>query len=79
MHFRCTDQSIDAYTAWGDPLRRKSESEMEIGAGCPEQFVSLLRMDNAALSCHEESLVAASCHQSLRFEYALADMRSLFG
>ena len=79
VRFRGADQSIDEYIAEYDLLRRKAESEMEMGAGYPEQFVSVLRMDNAALSRHEKSLVMASCHRSLEFETASGNMRRLFG
>ena len=52
---------------------------MEMGTGYPERFVSTLRMENAALSRHEQSLVMAICRRSLRFEDASANMRRLFG
>ena len=50
-----------------------------MGAGFPEQVVSILRMDNAALTHHQKSLVMASFQNSLKFERASADMRRLFG
>ena len=52
---------------------------MAMGAGSPEQFISILRMDDAALSRQEKPLVMASCHKSLRFEDASANMPRLFG
>ena len=52
---------------------------MEMGASCPDQFASILRMDNAALSRHEKSLVVASYYESLRFGYASANLRRLLG
>ena len=50
---RRTDQSVDEYIAEFDLLRRKAESKMEMGAGFPEPFVSILRAYNAALPRHE--------------------------
>ena len=79
MRFRRTDQSIDEYIAKFDLLSRKAESKMEMGAGSPEQFVSILRMGDAALSRHEKTLVMASCRKSLRFKDASANMRRLLG
>ena len=77
--FRRTAQSDDVYIAEYAPLRRKAEPEIEMGAGAPEQFASILRVDNTALSRQEKSLVLASCHKSLRFDDASASMRRLFG
>ena len=51
--FRRTDQSIDESTAAYELLRRKAEPEMGTGARFPGQLVTLLRMDCAALSRHE--------------------------
>ena len=47
MRLRRTDQPVDVYIAEFDLLRRKAEFEMDMGAGCPEQFISILRIDNA--------------------------------
>ena len=52
---------------------------MEMGAALPEQFASVLRMDNAALSREEKSLVRARWYTSMQFGDASANMRSLFG
>ena len=60
-----------------DLLRREAESEM--GAGFPGQFVSMWRMDNAALFRHEKSLVMKPCYKSLRPEDVSANVRRLFG
>ena len=62
MRLRRADQSIYEKCAEYDLLRR--------GPGRSEQFVSILRMDNAPLSRHEKSLVMASCHKSLKFAHA---------
>ena len=78
---RCTraDQSIDASMVEYDLLWRKAESNMEMGAGFPDQFVSILRVNNDALSYRQKSLAIASCHKSLKFEDASANLRGLFG
>ena len=79
MRPRRTDLSIAEYIAEYDLLRRAAESKMEMGAGSPEQFVSILRMDNAAFSRDETSLEMASCHKSLKFADASANLRGLYG
>ena len=67
MRFRRADQSIEDYIMEFDLLRREAAPRMKIGAGFPERFVSLLRMDDAALSRHEKSSIMASCRKNLRF------------
>ena len=52
---------------------------MEMGAGFPESFVSIRRMQNAALSHREKSLEPASVRESLKFTDAAASMRRFFG
>ena len=74
-----TDQAIVEYTVEFDLLRRKAESEMEIGAGFPGAFVSILGMQNAAPSQHEKSLVLARTQKSLDSLEVAATMRRLFG
>ena len=49
MEYRLMYQSIDEFVAKFDLLRRKAGSKMEMGAGFPEQFVSILRTNNAGL------------------------------
>ena len=78
-HYRRSDNSTDERTVGFDLLRSKSESKTEMGAGSPEQFVSILRMNNAGLSRHGGSLVMASWQNCLMFEEASAHMRRLFG
>ena len=39
MRFRRTDQSIDEYIVEFDPLRRQTESKMDMVDGIPEHFV----------------------------------------
>ena len=77
MRSKRTDQAIDEYIAEYDLLCRKAESKVEMGAGIPEEFVSILRMDNAALSHRQKSLATATCHEYLEFGGASANMRRL--
>ena len=71
--------SIDEVVAQYDRLRRMAACKMGMGADVPGQFASILRLDNAAPPRHEKSLVRASCHKSLKFEDASANMQRLFG
>ena len=77
--YRRTDQSVAEYIVELHLLRWRAESKMEMGAGFPDQFISIACMDNALLSRCEQSLDTASCRNSLRFEGASATMRGLFG
>ena len=77
--FRRTDQTGGEYKAEFDRLRRMVEPDMEMGAGFPGQLASMLRLDAAAQSLHEKSSIMASCHISLRFDDASADLRTLLG
>ena len=62
-----------------DVLRRQAESEKQIGAGSPEASVPFLRIQNAAPSRQEKSLVLATTPESLSFSNAAMTMRRLFG
>ena len=50
MQFRRAEQPVGEFIAEFDLLRRKAESKMEMGAGFPAQFISILRVNNAGLS-----------------------------
>ena len=50
-----------------------------MGPGAPGAFVSVLRMQNAALPKNEETLALASLGNTLAFLQASAQMRRLFG
>ena len=52
---------------------------MAMGAGSPEQFVSILCVQNAGLSRRERSLVLPSSQEGLKFADVAANMRGLFG
>ena len=62
LYHRRPDQSIREYIVEFDLLRRAAESKMRMGAGLPEQFVSISCANNAGLIRQEKSLVLASCH-----------------
>ena len=47
MYFKRLGQTMDTYLLDFDMLRRKAESRMLIGAGFPDEFVSVLCMQNA--------------------------------
>ena len=76
---RRKDQSVREYFVEFDLPCPAAESQMEMGAGFPGQFVSILRTGNAALPRHEKSFVMPICRKSLRFEDASENTRRLFG
>ena len=69
MSYRRSDPHIAEF----DLPRRKAESEMEMGAGFPKRFASILRANNAALSGHEKSLATASSHKCSEIEVDYLD------
>ena len=77
--FSTMSMGVDEYIAGCDLLLRKAESKMEMETYLPGQFASILRMDAAALSRHEKSLVMAIAYKRLRFEDMSANMRRLSG
>ena len=62
-----------------DVLRRKAGTRMVTGSGFPDEFVSVLRMQNAALPKNGKTLVWASVRHSLAALGAFAQMRRLSG
>ena len=78
MRFRQTDQPVGEFPMEDDLARGQAEAKGEMGAGSPDHFASIFRVDNAALPRHEKSLVVATCHKSLRIEGASANLRRLF-
>ena len=48
---------------------------MEMGAGLPEQFASIVRMNNAVLPRQEKSPAMASSRKSLKFGEVAANVR----
>ena len=51
---------MDVYSAEPDALRRKAESEKQMGGAPPEASGSVLRIQNAAVSRSEKSPVLTS-------------------
>ena len=62
-----------------DLLRQKAEARMLMCSGFPDEFVSVLRMQSAALSENEKTSVLASLHKTPAFPAVSAQMRRLFG
>ena len=52
---------------------------MLLGIGVPDEFVSVLRMQNAALPKNGKTFALASFRDALAFPEASAQMRRLFG
>ena len=68
VNARRSGQSIDEHTVEYGLPRTWVESKKEIGTGFPEQFVSILGMNNAGLYRQEKSLATACCQRSLEIE-----------
>ena len=79
MYFQRTTQDMDTYLLESDISRQKAEARMAMGAGFPDEFASVLCMQNASLSKNERQLVIASVGASLSFAQVAAQMRRLFG
>ena len=60
-------------------LRQKAETRMLIGAAFPDEFVSVLRMQNAALAENGKTMVLVSLGNTLAPPHASAQMRRLLG
>ena len=52
---------------------------MIIGSGFPDEFVAVLRMQNAAPTKNEKTLVLASVGNTLAFQSVSAQMRRFLG
>ena len=70
---------MDTYIMEFEMLREKAESRMVMGPGFPDAFVSVLCMQNAALTQNEKTLVLASLGNALAFPQVSAQMRRLSG
>ena len=77
--FRRAEQSSDEFIVEFDLLTRRAESKMGMGQGSPGQFISKLRWNHAGFPSQEKSLVAASSHESFKFDEVVAITRRLFG
>ena len=62
-----------------ETLREKAESRKVAGSGFTDASVSVLCMQNAALTKNKKTLVLASLGNTLAFPQASAQMRRLFG
>ena len=58
MYSKRTDRYMDTYLTKFDMLRQKAEARMLIESGLPDEFVSVLCMQNAALSKNAKTLVS---------------------
>ena len=74
-----TDHTTDVYLLAFDVLREKAEARMVMGSGSPDEFVSILCMQNAALSENEASLALAGMRNTLASPEVVRRMRRLFG
>ena len=79
MYFKRTTQEMDVYLLEFDILRQKAESRMSMGAGFPDEYVSVLCLQNANLSKNERQLVMARVGSAFNFTTVTAQMRRLFG
>ena len=68
-----------AYLMGFDMLRRRAEARMIMGSGAPDEFVSALCMQNAALTQNGQTLVLASLGNALALQSVSAQMRRLSG
>ena len=63
------DRTTERYPSEFDVLRRKAEARLVMGRAFPDAFASNLRMESAALSKREKSLLLASVHGVVGFPY----------
>ena len=73
-YLKRADQNADTYL-----LRQKAEARMLMCSGFPDEFVSVLCIQSAALSENEKTSVLASLHKTPAFPAVSAQMRRLFG
>ena len=78
-NFKRATQDMDTYLLEFEMLRQRAEARFDMGAGFPDEFVSVLCITNASLSKNEKQLVIASVGSSLVFGNVAAQMRRLFG
>ena len=67
LYFKCPDQDEDTYLMEFDILRQKAEARMIMGGGSPDESVSVLCMQIAALAKNETTLVSHGFHTALVF------------
>ena len=59
--------SMDAYVMEFDVFRNKAAARMVMGGGFSDEFVSILRINNASLPKNGKSPVAAGTQSTLAF------------
>ena len=70
---------MDTYLVEFHTLRQKAEASMLMGSGVPDEFVSALCMEGAALSKNEKTLALSNPRNTLASPGVWAQMRRLFG
>ena len=78
LQHRRPNQPMERYLLEFDALRRKAKSRVVMGGAFPDAFVSILCMQNAALSRRGKSTSPASVQGSSDFPIAAKQMRRLF-
>ena len=73
-YLKRADQNADTYL-----LRQKAEARMLMCSGFPDEFVSVLCIQSAALSENEKTSALASLHRTPAFLAVSAQKRRLFG
>ena len=79
MNFKRVDQTVDTYLMEFDVMREKAEARMGMGHGFPDEFASVLCVQNAALLGNGKSMGLACVQNNLAFPGAPSLMRRLFG
>ena len=79
MYFKRTAQTIDTCIMEFERLRQKAEARMLMGFGLPDEFASILRMQNAGLSKNEKTMVLASLRNTAASPNASPQVRRVFG
>ena len=79
LYFKRTEQTMDTYIMEFEISRGKAEPPVLMGSRFPDALVSVLCMQNAALSKNEKTMALASLGNTLAFPLVSARMRRLFG
>ena len=79
MYFKRTGQKMDTYLMEFNTSGQRAGARLIMGSGFRDEFVSVLRMRNAALTKNAQTLVLASSGNTLASQSVSAQMRRLFG
>ena len=79
LRYRETMESLDAYLAEFDLLRRVAGHSLRGGCSFPDAFTTILRMEGATLRHNQKALVLASTHGQMDMVGVSRQMRRLFG